>query len=203
MCPGRWGLSTLSIDVNIAHSPIEKPYSATRTGVIVYSSSRMGPIAVLAALALALTACGGATSSTTTSGVVDSHDAEQSFGEPADPSEATRTIDVDANDDFTFNPSEIKVSAGEIVTLRVKNTGVIPHDFTLGDQATQDEHEAEMMEAMEGGGTMHDEDNAVVLAAGETKEITWHFADAGSVLIGCHQPGHYASGMTGSVTIDS
>ena len=61
-----------------------------------------------------------------------------------------------------------------------------------------------MAEMMENGETMsHDDPNAVVLAAGETKELTWRFSEAGTVLIGCHQPGHYAAGMTGTVVVDS
>ena len=173
--------------------------------------------AIFTALALVLAACGG--SATSTSSVEEQHEEAQHeeaqheeaqheedfrFGEPADAADADRVIEIDANDDLTFDASEITVSAGETITFRITNTGNIPHDFTLGDQETQDEHEVEMAEMMAGGETMnHDDPNAVVLAAGETKELTWHFSEAGTVLIGCHQPGHYGAGMKGSVAVES
>jgi len=133
------------------------------------------------------------------------HGAEEfTFGSPADSLEADRTIDITAHDDFTFSPGKIDVIAGETITFRIVNTGSLPHDFTIGDKATQDEHEAEMAEMMANGEMMmHDDPNAVVLAAGEAKEITWVFPDDGTVLIGCHQPGHYAAGMIGEVSITS
>lgn len=133
----------------------------------------------------------------------DDHDDEFTFGRPGEASEADRVVEVDANDALTFSPAEIAVSAGETVTFVVTNTGAIPHDFTLGDQATQDAHEAEMAE-MAASGDMgeHSDPNAVVLEAGETKELTWTFSEAGTVLIGCHQPGHYDAGMKGTVEVE-
>ena len=154
---------------------------------------------------LVLAACGGsAVSTATTDGLDDEHSEEEyRFGEPADAEGSGRTVEIEANDDFTFSPAELMVSAGEVITFRVTNTGNFPHDFTLGDQETQDAHEAEIVEMMENGGMeMHDEDNAIALAAGETKELTWRFSESGTVLVGCHQPGHYSAGMDGSVTVE-
>lgn len=131
---------------------------------------------------------------------MDEHDEGAfAFGEPAEAGDADRTIEIEARDDLTFAPSSVEVAAGETVTFVVTNVGAAVHEFTLGDEHTQDEHEAEMQEM--GGGMMHDEPNAVSLAAGETKELTWHFTDGGDVLFGCHQPGHYAGGMVGTVTV--
>ncbi|MEE9177610.1 MAG: plastocyanin/azurin family copper-binding protein [Acidimicrobiia bacterium] len=131
------------------------------------------------------------------------HAHESSFGSPADASDADRVIEVDANDDFSFGPAEIVVSAGETITFVVTNTGNLPHDFTLGDQHAQDEHAAEMAEMMAGGDMAHDDPNAVVVEPGETKELTWHFSETGTFIIGCHQPGHYAAGMVGSVDVEA
>jgi uncharacterized cupredoxin-like copper-binding protein len=84
----------------------------------------------------------------------------------------------------------------------VTDTGAIPHDFTLGDEVVQDEHEAEMVE-MGGQMEMHDEPNLLSMQPGETKEITWTFTEAGQILMGCHQSGHYAAGMLGTISIES
>lgn len=125
---------------------------------------------------------------------------EFAFGNPADATDATRTVEIAASDDFAFDPAELKVTAGETVTFRIVNHGNQVHDFTLGDQTAQDEHEAEMAE-MEG--MAHDQPNVVTIPAGETKELTWTFTEAGTVLFGCHQPGHYAGGMKGEITIEA
>lgn len=152
---------------------------------------------IVATAAILLGACGGAATTTTSPGVMDGGQGGVAFGEPADPAEASRTIEILAGDDLRFDPSALTVTAGETVTFRIVNTGVLPHDFTLGDQAKQDDHEAEMA-----GMTTSDDENAIVVAAGETKELTWRFTEAGTVLIGCHQPGHYAAGMKGEITIE-
>jgi uncharacterized cupredoxin-like copper-binding protein len=165
---------------------------------------------VLAALALGLIVAACDESSTTapestttittvpTTDTADDH-SEFSFGEPADAASADRVIEITASDDFRFDPSSIEVAVGEIVTFRVTNTGAIPHDFTLGDEATQQSH-AEEMEEMPGM-AMSDEPNAMALAPGETRELTWHFTEAGELLIGCHETGHYEAGMKAQVTV--
>jgi uncharacterized cupredoxin-like copper-binding protein len=187
-------------------------------------------VLLFAALAFALAACGGTAAASSDDGVEDhveaeadhddrvedhveaesdhddeaEHDAEEfTFGSPADASDADRVIEVDANDSFTFGPADLVVSAGETITFVVTNTGNIPHDFTLGDQETQDKHAAEMAEMMAGGEMAHDDHNAVAIGPGETKELTWHFSEAGTLIIGCHQPGHYAAGMVGAVTVEA
>ena len=107
-------------------------------------------------------------------------------------------IEIVGADDFSWDPATVAVKVGETITFRVTNAGVIPHDFTLGDAAAQEEHELEMA----GGGMgILDEPKAFVLDAGATKETTWTFTEAGEVLFGCHQPGHYAAGMVGSITV--
>lgn len=131
----------------------------------------------------------------------DGHAEEYEFGRPAAASDASRVIEILA-DEFTFTPATVTVTQGETVTFRVVNTGVVAHDLTLGDSHMQDEHEAEMAE-MAGDAAMHDEPNAFVLAVGETNEMTWQMTQEGEILYGCHQPGHYTAGMVGTITIES
>ncbi len=155
--------------------------------------------ALVAGAVLVLGGCGGSDADTTTTAAAgDGSGLEFAFGEPADPAEADRSVEIVANDDFRFTPPALTVVAGETVTFRIVNAGQVAHDFTLGDQAAQDEHEAQMAED---GMIMSDAPNAVTVQAGETEELTWRFTEAGTVLIGCHQPGHYAAGMTGEITV--
>ena len=164
----------------------------------MYKSFKQAPFAVgILTLALAVAGCGGDTSATTTTGM-DDMESDFSFGAPADAADADRTVEITASDDLTFDPAEIAVSPGEVITFRVINDGQIPHDFVLGDEAAQEEHEEEMaeMEGME-----HDEPNTLSVAVGETKELTWKFGEDGTVIFGCHEPGHYDGGMLGHVTV--
>ena len=159
--------------------------------------TRVGIPALILALALILAACGQETGETTTPETTGS---EFAFGSPADPADADRVIEIETNDALRFEPADITVAPGETVTFRLSNDGSVVHDFTLGDQATQDEHEAEMSEM---DGMAHDEPNVATIPAGETAELAWTFGDEGIVLVGCHQPGHYAAGMVGRVTIQA
>jgi uncharacterized cupredoxin-like copper-binding protein len=187
---------------------------------------RPGPITAALLVAALLTGCAGGatdlldddttmgTSSPADDGAMDTdaHDgmmddgpaaetgdeahASADVGEPADPSEATRTIEVEAFD-MAFDPDRIEVAAGEVVTFVVTNTGEAVHEFVLGDAAMQEEHAHQMAD----DGHAHDEPNAISLAPGETKELTWRFGEAGTVEYGCHEPGHYEAGMHGEMAI--
>lgn len=154
-----------------------------------------------AASLLLVAACGGAVDATTRPSTTGGTEVAFSFGAPAAPAQAARVIEVIASDKLTFDPTDITVSPGETITFRVVNEGQIPHDFTLGDETAQAEHEEEMAEG--GGMAMPDQPNAIVLAAGETSDITWKFPESGTVIFGCHQPGHYAAGMRGEIRIES
>lgn len=122
-----------------------------------------------------------------------------SFGEPGDPAAADREIEVLTLDSFEFDPSSIEVDKGETITFVITNDGNIRHEFLLGGDSQQREHEAEM-QGMQGG-MMTDEPYAVWVEPGETKELTWTFTEAGEVLYGCHEPGHYDAGMVGTITV--
>jgi len=48
---------------------------------------------------------------------------------------------------------------------------------------------------------MHDDPNAISLAAGQAKELIHTFDAAGETLAGCHVAGHYAGGMRATITV--
>lgn len=159
--------------------------STTRLAVVLVSASFL------------LLACGGEGSSTAGE-TTNSNQAEFVFGEPADPANADRDFEIATTDDLAFIPADLTVTAGETITFRIVNEGTVAHDFTLGDETTQERHEREMAEM----GMEHDQPNVVTVAAGETKELTWTFVQPGIVLVGCHQPGHYDAGMKGLITVE-
>ena len=112
--------------------------------------------------------------------------------------------------DSRFDPAEVDVTAGEEVTFRFVNDGELDHEAFIGTESEQDAHEDEMrstddsdmgdMAHGEGDGTEHGGDREVTVAPGDTGELTYTFDEAGSILIGCHEPGHYRGGMKATVT---
>jgi uncharacterized cupredoxin-like copper-binding protein len=140
-----------------------------------------------------------ATDDPSTEGVhEDEKVAAADLGEPADASEATRTIAVDAFD-MAFEPAAITVEPGEVVTFEVSNTGEAVHEFFLGDPVMQQDHADEMAEM--GHDMAHDEPYSIRLDPGETKQLTWRFTDGGEFEFACHEPGHYGAGMHGRITV--
>jgi uncharacterized cupredoxin-like copper-binding protein len=126
------------------------------------------------------------------------HADDEAMGEPADASEATRTISVEAFD-MAFDPETISVEPGEVVTFEVTNTGEAVHEFFLGDSAMQQEHADEMADM--DSDMAHDEPYSIRLQPGETKQLTWRFAETGEVEFACHEPGHYQAGMHGQISV--
>lgn len=126
--------------------------------------------------------------------------------------ESPRTVEIDMVDN-AFEPAAVDVAKGETVRFVFRNDGAAAHDAVIGDEAAQDDHEAEMraaetgsseadgeMDEMDemGHGTTSDEgddDAAITVEPGDEGEITHTFDSAGVSLVGCHEPGHYAAGM--------
>jgi uncharacterized cupredoxin-like copper-binding protein len=161
----------------------------------------------VAIAAIVLTACGNGSDNVATDGSAGSdmdHDMDAmgddaiDFGRPGKPAGADREVRVDAVDSLAFDPATIEVERGETITFVVTNVGENPHEFVLGDEDFQMAHQEEMEMEMDG---MTERRNAIELEPGETKRLTWTFTDAGEVLYGCHEPGHYEGGMVGTINI--
>ena len=96
-------------------------------------------------------------------------------------------------EDTEFDPADLTLQKGDIVKFRFVNEGLLTHDAFIGDADAQAEHETEMSST---DGMNHGTDpDAVTVAPGETGVLTYTFNEAGTLQIGCHQPGHYAAGM--------
>lgn len=117
---------------------------------------------------------------------------------PSGSAAATR-IEVTLTDALKIEPAAMTVPAGTPVTFVVTNSGSTEHEFYLGDEAAQAEHEQEM----QAGGMMHDDPNGISVLAGETKELTFTFDAAGETLAGCHVAGHYDGGMKATILVTS
>ena len=120
------------------------------------------------------------------------------FGKAAAAGDADRTVEVETLDELRFDPDEITVEVGETDNFVVTNDGRAPHEFVIGDQQYQEEHE----QAMEHGGHGESTGNVVEVDPGDTAEIAWTFTKAGDVLYACHVEGHYEGGMVGTVRVE-
>jgi uncharacterized cupredoxin-like copper-binding protein len=132
---------------------------------------------------------------------------------------AVRMVDND------FDPSALSVEQGDTVSFRFANQGSVLHDAFVGTPDEQAQREADIAGALtstststtadtsgrpstgdgsdepsggDGDGTNHD----VVVPPGETGELTYTFDQPGVYEIGCHQPGHYATGMKVHIVVE-
>jgi uncharacterized cupredoxin-like copper-binding protein len=94
-----------------------------------------------------------------------------------------------------FDPEVLTVHAGTTVQFVVHNLDPIDHEFLLGDRAAQDAHERGT-EAHHGS-----RPGEISVGALSTASTTYRFDEPGTVLIGCHLPGHWSHGMRGRVIV--
>lgn len=109
----------------------------------------------------------------------------------------TGEVVVNMTDAMRFAPDPITVKAGEPITFIVTNAGQIIHEFFVGTETEQADHAAEM--AM--GAMTHGHANALRVDPGKTGSLTMTFAEPGTLLIGCHEPGHYDAGMKATLSV--
>ena len=94
-----------------------------------------------------------------------------------------------------FAPAEIAVEAGSTVTFVIRNEDPIDHEFIIGNEHLQLRHE--------NGTKRHHgaRPGEISVPAGAVRKTTYTFIEPGTLLIGCHLPGHYDYGMRGEITI--
>ena len=107
-----------------------------------------------------------------------------------------RTIAVSMTDELRFEPDAFTVAAGETVRFEVTNDGASAHEFLIGDEAAQAEFQEAMQTEMD-----HATDAGVSLDPGQSDNFEYTFDDAGDLLAGCHEPGHYDGGMVATITV--
>lgn len=154
---------------------------------------RLASLAAVAVAVLVLGACGSDADTGSAGGALSDGD----------------RVEVEMTD-LAFDPSEFEVAQGATVTFVFDNTDTIDHEALIGDETAQDEHEAEMVDSGDDMGGMDDMSHksgaadpseSVLVAPGESAEITYTFDETGDVLLGCHQAGHYDGGMVATITV--
>lgn len=111
-----------------------------------------------------------------------------------------RTVTVTMTDN-AYTPKNISAKAGESVTFKFVNDGQMTHEAYIGSEKDQEDHASEMMGG-DGGHSMNmSGDGVVTVKPGGDATLTKEFTEAGTMVIGCHQPGHWESGMKATVTV--
>lgn len=165
---------------------------------------KLARLALIALVSLVLAACssGGATSAPSALASAATSPGATApaspAGAPSPAASASTRIEVSLTDSLAIELDIMEVPVGVPVTFVVSNTGVLDHEFYLGDESAQVAHEAKMMA---NGGMGHDDPAGIAVAPGQTKELTYTFTRAGMTLAGCHVAGHYAAGMMAQLTV--
>ncbi|KLK90098.1 copper resistance protein [Microvirga vignae] len=124
-------------------------------------------------------------------------------GEPGDPKKpVARTIEVTMKETedakMLFEPNKVEIKRGDQVKFVLKNHGQVDHEFMLDTVERNAKHKI----AMEKNPDMeHDDPNGKRLAPKGSNEIVWRFTKAGTFEFACLIPGHYESGMHGTVVV--
>ena len=122
-------------------------------------------------------------------------------GEPGNPAQAERTIDVVMGEpgEFRFTPDRIQIKAGETVRFRVRNAGKLPHEIVLGDPAELQDHAKAMREQP---AMAHKDANSLTLEPGKAGALVWRFTNPGEFQFACLVPGHFEAGMKGTAVVN-
>lgn len=130
------------------------------------------------------------------------HDEETEYGRPGDPKKPARVVQITmretADGKMLFAPDKITVKRGEQVRFKVVNRGDIAHEMTVGTFEENKKHKEQMEKHPD---MEHDEPNAIRLAPKKSGDILWRFTKAGEFEFACLIPGHYASGMKGTIVV--
>jgi uncharacterized cupredoxin-like copper-binding protein len=99
---------------------------------------------------------------------------------------------------MTYTPSKIDVRKGEQIKFVLKNTGHLAHEFLLDSFDNNAKHKIQMEKNPE---MEHDEPNGARVESKKSAEILWRFSKAGTFEFACLIPGHYETGMKGTVVV--
>jgi uncharacterized cupredoxin-like copper-binding protein len=116
-------------------------------------------------------------------------------------SQAATEITVQATD-FAYNPVSVTVPAGQPVTLTLKNTGAVEHDFVVDKINVTD------VEASDTGPAAHHQmgdapeyDLHFFARAGDTAVLKFTATEPGTYEVFCSIEGHKEAGMIGKLIV--
>lgn len=128
-----------------------------------------------------------------------------------DVANVSNTVTIEGHDNMTFNLKEIRVKAGEPVTLTLKHVGSLPeasmgHNWVLLKPGTDvADFAVEAMNFKDNNYVPSETDKVIahteVIGGGEETTITFDAPEAGTYDFICSFPGHYGS-MKGQLIVE-
>jgi uncharacterized cupredoxin-like copper-binding protein len=91
----------------------------------------------------------------------------------------TQQVTVTVGNAMSFDPSTIAVAAGQPVHLTLRNTGTMPHDFSLSEGVSQPVK--------------------ITASGGQSASGTFTIDAPGTYAFDCSMPGHAEAGMRGTI----
>lgn len=125
---------------------------------------------------------------------------DSTYGEPGLAANVSRTVQVEAADSMRFTPATVSVKKGQTVRFIIKNSGKVPHEFSLGTVKELKEHYEVMKKYPD---MEHDEPNKISLQPGAQGEVIWRFTKTGTVHFACLHVGHFDAGMKGLIKVST
>lgn len=138
---------------------------------VVSVFQRLGMVVALLVLALVVAACGGGGGNQQSSSSSSTQSSQSSGGE-------VQRIEVSGTD-FAYTPNNLTVQRGVPVEIVFKNDGRVKHDLVVRDLNVASES----------------------ISPGQTTTIRFTPERAGQYRIVCTEPGHEASGMVATLTV--
>lgn len=137
------------------------------------------------------------------SGIAHGHGDEHEtvYGKPGDPKKPARVVQIvmrEQDGKMIFIPDKLRVRKGEQIRFQLRNNGEVDHEFVVG---TVEENLKHMKEMEKNPDMEHDDPNGRRLNPDGSSEIVWRFTKAGTFEFACLIPGHYESGMKGTVVV--
>ena len=142
----------------------------------------------------------------------------QMIGEKGDPKKIDRIVNIKMYDNY-YEPNSIKIKKGETIKFIIENLGDLVHEYNIGTREMHIKHQPEMQKLIDHEILLgdkidrnkmkkmakmdhslgHAHSNSVMLEPKETGEIIWKFSKDVNLEMACNIPGHYESGMVGSL----
>jgi uncharacterized cupredoxin-like copper-binding protein len=122
-------------------------------------------------------------------------------GEPGDPKKPFRVVEIlmtDGAGRMAYAPDRLEVKKGEQIKFVLRNSGLVDHEFLIDSFENNAKHKKEMEKHAD---MSHHEPNAARLAPSATAQLLWRFTRSGTFEFACLIPGHYETGMKGTVVV--
>ncbi len=130
------------------------------------------------------------------------HDAPHfSAGEPGNPKRASKTVMItmrESDGKMLFSPSRIEVRRNEQIKFVLTNAGHLDHEFMI---ATPEENQKHAVLMQKYPDMVHEDPNGRTVKTKQKGELIWRFTKRGTFEFACLIPGHYESGMLGTIVV--